>query len=282
MGARHWVVTIREEDYKEPTELSNVQLMVVGPLEEGEDTGYRHYHAVVSFVRKRRFQAIQRWWPTAHCEVRRGTVQESIAYATKNGPAIFTHGSPDVENAPSKLATVCDWIDRKLTVQEMWVENRELFLRYAQYIQRVQRLLIPSYSGPRQVMWFYGPPGSGKTYRARLCLPDAPVVTLEGMWVHNYDGQTDVVLDELRLSDTRFNNLLSLTGDCPVAARVLHGTIGWNARRIIITSPSHPRDCPTTCADDRIEQLFRRIRCILRFYGVGEFAVENGQFNWTD
>lgn len=126
----------------------------------------------------------------------------------------------------------------------------------------------------RRVLWFYGITGSGKTMEAvRLMMEKYN----EEYWMsagdlktfkNGYNGEEGVILDDLRCSDIKFNDLLRLCDRYKYSVNVKGTVIPWLARDIIITSPYHP--CETfvklnrntnnwECRED-IEQLIRRIK----------------------
>lgn len=98
----------------------------------------------------------------------------------------------------------------------------------------------------RNVYWFYGETGTGKTRKAIEMLHEKYE---DEFWVssgdistfkNGYNGEFGVLLDDLRAGDIRFNDLLRLLDRYRYTVNVKGGTCEWNADDIIITSNLHP------------------------------------------
>lgn len=134
-----------------------------------------------------------------------------------------------------------------------------------------------------KIYWFWGPTGTGKSFKAReeaykdrpenieeedwcwVC----PVAGQRGtIWFDGYHGQPTVIFDDLRSNTISFNALLQITDvyqDFKVPIK--GGFVKWIPRRIYITSPGQPRDIYCRHGEngeklaeyDGIDQLERRI-----------------------
>lgn len=57
-------------------------------------------------------------------------------------------------------------------------------------------MVIPPRTAPKVCLWYYGPPGSGKTLRANKENPSA-YKKLSNKWWDGYTGQSAVILDDI-------------------------------------------------------------------------------------
>jgi len=163
--------------------------------------------------------------------------------------------------------------------------------------------LQKSYNGPREVWWWTGPPGAGKTQNAIDALRDIvrreedpnkerpPLTNSEcdsliyfrsgnSMWFGGYNGQKYALFDEWRAARDKESGaiswelLLSLTGNDPGASvQYKGGQMWWMAKFIMITSVQTWQMCVPFHEDDKAEQLSRRISKIVTFTRPREQAV---------
>lgn len=126
----------------------------------------------------------------------------------------------------------------------------------------------------RQVKWFHGPTGSGKTRRAvqeldEKCANDWTLCVGDCKQFIDYNGQRGIIFDDLRPGSIQFNKLLNLLDGYPVNCRVLGAWVPWMAEYIYITAPTEPSEMyvnhETGVQWDNLDQLLRRIDCIVKF-----------------
>lgn len=90
---RSWCVTLWSREDVERLESLPSPLCVVGE-ETCPDTSRIHYHAYVEFANPVRFRTLRVQFPDAHFEPRKGTVEQAIKYALKDGKVVV-HRVPD-------------------------------------------------------------------------------------------------------------------------------------------------------------------------------------------
>lgn len=142
-------------------------------------------------------------------------------------------------------------------------------------MKRHERWIWPAKGIKRDVKWFYGDTGTGKTQRAleiadRYYRDDWVILTGDmKTFMNGYTHQRCVIFDDFRPGCLRFERLLHLLDMYRVIVNIKGGYTEWLAECIIITAPVHPREMfvnrDTKEPWDGIEQLIRRIDEITEF-----------------
>jgi len=151
------------------------------------------------------------------------------------------------------------------------VMDLEPTLQHIQIAEKWQKYkAVKRPNGPRQVLWFYGPTGTGKTRAAYEIDPDLlaiqPVTHTAPVWFDGYTGQKTVLLDDLRPSAIAYAKLLRLLDRYTMQEQVKGGMVWANYETIIVTSALGPHEWPTD--DTGVEQLLRRIVTVKKFTEV--------------
>lgn len=281
--AKGWAYTSFAVDTIPVYDAARMKYMCFG-LESCPDTGRPHYQGYVLYKTRVSLNTAQRCLglSVCHMEVARGSPWQNREYCQKDGEFMEWGDVPKTKERAILAAHVIEALQSQKTLGDLFKEHPDAALRYVSQFQKIRGSIIEPFDGPRDILWFYGPTGTGKTRHARELLPTAPMVTLDGLFVHGYTGETSVIIDEFRLRDANWAGLLRYTDRYPVFARVLFGCIGWACRQVVITSPMHPRDLPTGGGEDNVDQILRRLRGIVRFYGSGEHYVEAGCCGFSD
>lgn len=246
-------------------------------------TGRHHLHAVVVLsvtLRTRDFSVWDIYDENGRVSADVGAIkslERSIAYAKK--------GHLWIEDGINPLAKRRMERREKLRyIQEhslhSIIESGEFTLGEVKNAQIVKEMLRREEKDTREwiqrdVLWFYGPTGTGKTREAVRIVTERHGrnwVTIMGdmkRFLNGYDCQEGVILDELRSDKIDFSFLLSLTDGYPVTVQIKGSTRIWKAKTIIITAPVPPRELffnhVTEQPWDGIEQLLRRINEVREF-----------------
>lgn len=129
----------------------------------------------------------------------------------------------------------------------------------------------------REVHWYYGSTGTGKTRTSWEIIMERGY-KIEDVWMssgkidpffNGYTGQKAVILDDFRPGFCRFEMLLRLLDGYPVTINVKGGYVQWMAELIIITAPIPPSEMfvnhQTGEEWDNLDQLKRRINLTMNF-----------------
>ena len=90
LTARHWMLTIREQDFSPGPQPESVAYLC-GQLEVGEGAGgYSHWQLYAVFTSPLRLSGVKRMFPTAHAEPTRSSAAE--AYCSKEATRVAGTG----------------------------------------------------------------------------------------------------------------------------------------------------------------------------------------------
>lgn len=240
-----------------------------------------HFQGYVQFVRRAtRKSACERLGGSPHCETRRGTHAQALAYATKLETRIagpYQAGQGVEERVSSGLAVCKDLVDSgapEVAIAEAhfatWAVHHRAIARYA--LLRRNRLALDR--EPPRVHVFYGPPGCGKSRLAReeSNASGKPVYWLSQsgagrgapQYWDGYDGEEYVVIDEF-YGWLPFSFLLRLLDRYPLAVNQRGSQAFFAAKEIWFTSNRSPREWYPSIPSDRYEALLRRIHRTVRW-----------------
>jgi len=125
----------------------------------------------------------------------------------------------------------------------------------------------------KEVLWFWGLTGKGKTKRAYDIVkakedPTSFWIATDHQWFDGFDGQEVAIIDELRAKDWPYSLMLRLLDGYELRIPVKGGFRIWNPKMIIITTPFLPETTyvgTMEYVDGGIDQLLRRITRIREF-----------------
>jgi len=191
-----------------------------------------------------------------HLEVPKGTDHHNKTYCSKESVA-FEFGEPSFMGQRKDIEGICAEIKKKRKMEEIVMENPEIFVKFHRGFEYVARAHVPERSWKTEVYVYYGPTNCSKTWTAMQEAPDAWVRTPDhGAWFDGYCGQDDAIFEEFR-GDIKFCQLLMLLDRYKMQVPVKGGFVNWCPKRIFITSPKPPQEWYMNIEDKR--QLYRRI-----------------------
>lgn len=247
--------------------------------EELHADGVAHHHAVVLLGKrlKRRTNCFK--FDEFGCNVRRlrknDDVKKAVRYTKKDGDYVEW----------GELPECCKKLDRRekayFAIQHSNVEcidSGHFNFSELTRIQQIRNMFLSDWPQfeKREVKWFHGPTGCGKTRTAwEEFLKETDV---KNVWIssgkiepfmNGYVGQQCVILDDFRPGSCKFDLLLRLFDGYPVTVNVKGGTCNWMAKKIIVTAPIPPEEMyvnhETGETWDHLDQLLRRIDEIREF-----------------
>ena len=272
-----------------------------GQWEVGVENGVPHYHALLHFERKRRFNQVRALLPgvSDRWDIRQvKSVKAVRRYVTKQEtraaePVFFPSEEAFNERAAgqgrrSDLLAVKEDIAAGLPREEIAARNPVAFMQYARGIDNYISTIRPE--RPRMpdeervfVKCIVGVPGAGKSRAVMLELREeieAGNVYFKGhtgKWYDGYRGQPIVVFNDFDGSEMRHRELVRLLDDMPFRVERKGDSLEMQAKRFYFTSNTHPKFWyskvmpPATWATG--ENPLRRRFTEIRFMGERHEAI---------
>jgi len=305
---RNFVLTINNPV---DDDIANVKSLkpkfAIGAFETGE-SGTRHIQAYVELPDQMSFNVVKDILKSrGHIEPRKGSQSQAENYCRKGeqphaewqsqgtaGPNFgknfelaFQLGEKRAQGKRHDLDSIIEDLASGKRMRDVAESNPIEFIKYAKGIEAYRGMTAPErdHTRPLTVEVYYGPTGTGKTYKAVCDNPGAhkQSATMGGWW-NGYDCNDVVIFDEYR-GQIKFAEILQLTDVYPLRVQVKGGERQYVPDKIIFTSPVHPANWyPNINAseDGLISQLKRRISKILYFSARGETPVDHTDRDWSD
>lgn len=212
--SRGWILTLPAAEYNETDVLKGLGMYqgVVGQLEQGDDTGYRHWQVYVEHSSPIKFQTLRNRFPKGHFEPRRGSKRQAYEYVTKDDSRVIGEdacrietGTIDLKEQQGKRTDLSVYheaiMEDGLSAQEVLRVYPSAY-RYSSSLEALQNARDQEKFSTQMrdvnVTYLSGPPGVGKTRYVYDNFDAADVYRISD-YEHpfdNYAGQGVLVLDE--------------------------------------------------------------------------------------
>lgn len=236
--SRHWLLTIPVAAWGPPY-LPPECSYIVGQLELAPTTGYTHWQVYVIFKTKRRMGTVKNTFGNqAHCEVARDP-SAADAYCQKEDSAIagtrFQLGEKPFD--PSSSA---DWVAVKSAAKEGRLDDipPEVFVRHYSSLRRIAKDYMVAPPSLESVcgVWIHGPPGVGKSHKARVDYPNA-YDKMCNKWWDGYQNEEYVLIDDFDKNHSGLGHHLKRWADkYPFTAESKGHAVSIRPKKIIVTS----------------------------------------------
>lgn len=280
---RHWVFTWNNypEDWQEILRRGNVTYICA----QGEigASGTRHLQGVISFPSPRTASGVRRLAPGWHVENMRGTIEQAVAYCSKEETRDPDFGEPfefgvrplsaGTAGGRSDLKAIAAVVQSGGTITDVAAAYPVGVILFSRGIERLIGLQQRPRDFSTEVFWFYGPTGTGKTRAACAADPAAYWKSPTSQWWCGYEGHEAVIIDDYRTDFCKFNVLLRLFDRYPMQVEVKGGAREFRAKRIYITTPKSPTETWNLRSDEDLGQLTRRIKEVRHFPAIFAAAV---------
>lgn len=245
---RHWCFTSFDEKFNPLFDDKFVRYCIFQE-EKCADTGRRHYQGYIEFFDNvRRSVVVSVVGAGTHVEVRKGSRTEAREYCRKKDTSIpntqveFGTWRADV----SRKRKLCDMLHDKISLDELIEESPVDYVRYHRGLEKLFSYRASKLAKlPRkdlQVIVYWGPTGTGKTWRAmqepdHYRLPFSKKTT----WFDGYTTEKCLIIDDY-LGNIAYPWFLQLIDIYEMQVPFKGGFVWGQWTKIIITSNKHPRD----------------------------------------
>jgi len=244
--------------------------------EKCPDTG-REHHQMYMYLRgnvthgRRALNKMGDWFGPVHCSVRpmRGRLDENEYYCSKEG-YMKEFGVKPKMGARGDLDDTKEAIMKgDLTVDEIAVENPQMFHMYGRTMERVEDIALRQRfrTEMTQGTWWHGPTAAGKSWHCFRDFDPAthyvkPLAEGDAKWWDGYKGQETVIFNEFR-GQVPFAELLDLMDKWPkTVSRRGREPVPFLAKRLLISSIRHPADVYVRQEGEPWGQFDRRCQVI--------------------
>lgn len=230
--------------------------------EHAPTTGTPHLQGFIVLINGMSMKAIHKCVEGLSLFTIDGTDIQNITYTNKEGGNVYTYGELPHQGRRTDLQGLIGRIKDGESTSSIIPD-----LSNFQQI-RTAELLLKYYEPKRhykpEVQVFWGSTGTGKTRKAWELMPEC-YNTTGTKWFDGYDGEHDVLIDEFRPDEFfTYQYMLKLLDRYPFRVEYKGGFRQFQAKRIIITAPNHPKDWYPAAINDSAE-LLRRIDKITHF-----------------
>lgn len=253
---------------REPSRLQfNVRFGIIG--NEVGAMGTPHFQGFLVFTNPVRMATVKNLpgMHRAHIESARGSIQQNVVYCSKSGN-VQEYGELPSQGTRTDLARVATLVTEGKTLSEISDACPTEFIKFHKGIERLMQLRMPYRNWKTEVLWFYGPTGTGKSKTAwEIAELDGSYYAKDptSKWWCGYVGQNVVIIDDYRKDFCTFASLLRLFDRYPLPIEVKGGTTQFLARKIILTTPKDPLETWDGRTSEDLAQLTRRITEIRHF-----------------
>lgn len=265
---RAWCFTLNnpqtvEVDYLTSTYARENTTYLVFEDEKGEE-GTPHIQGYVHFKNPTGLAGCKKWLKRGHFEQAKGSPQQNKTYCTKDKTNVHEYGEMPKQGKRNDIAHVKELVKQGVGM-DMIVEEATSYqaMRTAELLCKYTR---PKLRPAPEVLWFWGPTGTGKTRKAiEMAGEDFWISGRNLRWWDGYFGQKTVILDDLRKDCCPFNELLRILDRYPYRVETKGSSTWLLAERIIVTSPYPPEQFDNTLGMEDLKQLIRRISKSVNF-----------------
>jgi len=255
--ALYWLLTIPVHDFT--LYLPPPVAYLRGQIEDGEQTGYRHWQLLAVFTKKIRLAGVKDvFGPTCHAEPSRSSAADD--YVWKEDTAVAGTRF-ELGHRRHKRNCAADWDAIWEHAKHGRIDEIPANVRVTNYrtLKQIEKDHLQPVAIERTVYCFWGTTGSGKSRRAweEAGLSAYPKDPRTKFW-DGYQGGDNVVIDEFR-GDIDISHILRWFDRYPCIVEQKFGASTLRASRIWITSNVDPRDWYPNICDETRQALLRRL-----------------------
>jgi len=228
--------------------------------------GFMYFRNPKSFTVIHNFPGLSR----AHFEAIKGTVDQNITYCSKGGN-YEEFGDKPVQGKRTDIDAVVETIKAGAKVRRVADDHGAEFIKFHKGIERLIALQTQPRDFKTEVIWYYGPTGTGKSklaFEIALAAESYYVKDPLNKWWDGYEQQDVVIVDDYRRDFSTFAGLLRLFDRYPMTIEAKGSTTQFNSKKIIITTPKSPSDTWEGRTEEELGQLLRRIDKTEAFYTI--------------
>lgn len=217
--------------------------------------GYAVFKQAVRLSALKKLHARAKWIPAA------GNTEQNIVYCGKEGE-FFAFGTPPKDAAAGGAAERDRWEKARTAAKEGRLDEipADIYMRYYRTIKEIKKdhMIKPPDADGVTGVWYWGPPETGKSRKAREDFPDF-YEKMQNKWWDGYQGQPNVILDDFDCKE--LGHHLKIWADrYSFTAETKGGAISIRPAKFIITSNYSPCDSRFGWDTDMVAAIRRRFK----------------------
>jgi len=238
---RNYVFTLNNYSQDEEEQVKKIECKYICfGHEVAPTTQTPHLQGCICFASQRSFDEIKKVFPSrTHLEPMRGRIEQSQVYCKKDG-SWYENGIPPQSNKKNgelereRYQAAWDFA-KKGQIEEI---DADIRIRSYHTLKRIHKdyQVKPSDLSNPCGLWWWGPPGTGKSFNARRDYPSSYMKACNKWW-DGYQGEESVIIDDLDLQHKVLGHHLKIWSDCyAFIAEDKGGSRMIRPLRIIVTS----------------------------------------------
>lgn len=204
----------------------NIRFAGVG-REVGEQ-GTPHLQGFLYFSNPKTFSAAHKipGLTRAHFEIIKGTVDQNIEYCSKENN-YKQYGEKPCQGKRSDLEEVSQLVVSGKRIADVALECPIQFIKFHKGIERLIALQVSPRDYKTEVLWYWGPTGTGKSKTAfEMASQESGYYVKDPLnkWWDGYEQQHTVIIDDYRRDFSTFAQLLRLFDRYPMTVEAKGST----------------------------------------------------------
>lgn len=240
--AFRWVFTLNhwtEDEYNKLVSLP-YRYLVIGS--ETGASGTPHLQGYVHLIKRMRLSGLKPFAERAHWEVSRGTGPQASDYCKKDGVFEEFGDMPDETGTAGGAVEKERWVSAFAACKVGKLDDvpADILMRCYRTCKEIAKdyMCKPADADDVTGVWIYGPPGVGKSRKARADYPGA-YDKMQNKWWDGYQGQDFVILDDF--DSKEMGHLLKIWADrYSFLAETKGGAVNIRPKKFIVTSNYSP------------------------------------------
>lgn len=265
-----WCFTINNPTPADGAALDKIKFRYLIAGNEVGKQGTPHMQCYIYFHHAKTFSAVQKLLGgRAHIEAAKGSPAQNRVYCSKDGD-FREWGELPRQGKRKDIDDIKELMNAGAS-QRQCIEAARSY-QCAKHVQLLFSIKKPKLEFvKKEVLWYWGPTGTGKSRRAievvkeRGFEEDTWISGSTLQWFQFYMDEKAAIFDDLRFNSTEFSTLLRLLDGYPFSVPVKGSAVWWKPVLIIVTTPNHPKDWNNVAKGEDVDQLLRRITCIVEF-----------------
>jgi hypothetical protein len=250
-------------NYVDTTFEDNLDCKYIIYGKETASTGTPHLQGFISFPNAKSLSSVIKLMRPRHVEVAH-TLDQAIDYCKKDGDYV-ERGVRPVSQKEKGQSEKRRWELAFKAAAEGRNDDIPYDIRFKHdlNIKRIRQSALQEaclQDTEMQHLWYYGPSGTGKSYKARRENPEAYLKMCNKWWC-GYTSQSVCIIEDFDIRHEKIVHHLKIWADrYPFTAEVKGGAIKIRPALIIVTSNYHPNEIWHNDSD--LRPILRRFKCV--------------------